>query len=213
MGEATKFKTALAIFLLWLFNGTAIVGILLGEQEWFMSKTPLNMLMILLLVLFVFPVSSIKKAFLFLFIVIVSIIAEWLGVNYGLIFGDYSYGHNLGPKIGGVPYLIGVNWAVLTFATAVIASSWFQNYWLKTLTGALLMLFLDFFLETSAPVFDFWYWEIGHAPLGNFIGWFALAFIFHAIVQKVPLKGNEAFSLHLYASQLVFFMVFFFYHL
>lgn len=212
MGEATRFKTAFAIFLLWLFNGSAIVGILLGEKEWFMSKTPLNMLLILLLVVFVFPVNSFKKTFLFLFIVVVSIIAEWLGVNYGLIFGDYSYGHNLGPKIGGVPYLIGVNWAVLTFATAIIASSWFQNFWLKTLSGALLMLFLDFFLETSAPVFDFWYWDIGHAPLENFIGWFSLALIFHALVQKVSLKGNETFSMHLYVSQLVFFMVFYFHH-
>jgi len=212
MDERTKFLTYFSIFLLWLFNISAILGILSGQQDWFMSKTPLNMLLILSLVVFVYPLNSIVKVSVFMGIVVTSIFAEWLGINYGLIFGDYSYGNNFGAKIAGVPYLIGINWAVLTFATAAISASWFRNYWLKTFCGTFLMLVLDFFMETSAPVFDFWYWDIGHPPLQNFIGWFALAFVFHAIAQKLRINGNENFSLHLYASQITFFMIFYFYN-
>ncbi|MGB5428269.1 carotenoid biosynthesis protein, partial [Eudoraea sp.] len=105
MDERTKFLTYFAAFLLWLFNISAILGILSGQQDWFISKTPLNMLLILSLVVFVYPLNSIVKVLVFLGIVVTSIFAEWLGVNYGLIFGDYRYGNNFGAKIAGVPYL------------------------------------------------------------------------------------------------------------
>ena len=35
-------------------------------------------------------------------------ISEILGVNYGLIFGDYIYLDNLGYKVFGVPVIIGL---------------------------------------------------------------------------------------------------------
>ena len=210
MSEPGKFLNYFSVFLLWLFNLSAIAGIYVGEQDWFMSKTPLNMLLILGLTILVFPVNTWKKGLLFLAIGLASIFAEWLGVNYGLIFGDYVYGTNFGPKLDGVPYLIGVNWAFLTFATAAIASKWLKGLWVRVLTGALLMVILDFFLEESAPRFDFWYWDLGFPPLQNFLGWFVLAFIFHMIYQRLKVKGNPLFSHHLYISQLLFFVFFYF---
>jgi len=210
MNEPRKFLSYFSVFLLWLFNLSAITGIYIGNQDWFMSKTPLNMLLILGLTILVFPVDSWKKGLLFLGIGIASIFSEWLGVNYGLIFGEYEYGKNFGPKIDGVPYLIGVNWAFLTFATAAIATKWLQNFWARIGFGAALMVVLDFFLEESAPRFDFWYWDQGYPPLQNFLGWFVLAFLFHMLFQGMKLKGNSLFSHHLYVSQLIFFVFFFF---
>lgn len=210
MTEQRKFLNYFSVFLLWLFSLSAIVGIYAGQQDWFMSKTPLNMLLILGLTILVFPLNSWKKGLLFLSIGLLSIFAEWLGVNYGLIFGEYEYGANFGPKIGGVPYLIGVNWAFLTFATGAMTSSWFKTFWARVVSGASLMVILDYFLEESAPRFDFWYWDLGYPPLQNFIGWFVLAFIFHAMFQRLKIKGNTLFSHHLYALQLLFFIFFFF---
>ena len=174
-----------------------------------MTKTPATMLLILGLLFVAFPINSVGKIALFSTIVVVSIFAEWLGVNYGLIFGDYHYGENLGPKIGGVPFLIGTNWAVLTFVSGQISGRWFNNKLLAALSGAGLMLFLDFFMESSAPVFDFWYWHIGYPPLQNYIGWFLLALMFHLLFQKLKIQGSTFFSYHLYASQLAFFLVFY----
>ena len=209
MNEPRKFLSYFSVFLLWLFNVSAIAGIYVGNQDWFMSKTPLNMLLILGLMIVVFPVDNWKKGLLFLGIGIASVFAEWLGVNYGLIFGEYEYGRNFGPKIDGVPYLIGVNWAFLTFATGAIATKWLRNFWARIGLGAFLMVLLDFFLEESAPRFDFWYWDQGYPPLQNFLGWFVLALLFHILFQRMKLKGNTLFSHHLYASQLVFFIFFF----
>ena len=204
-----KFLKYLSVFLLWLFNISAIIGVLGGNLDWFMTKTPATMLLILGLLFVVFPINSTPKIALFSIIVVTSIFAEWLGVNYGLIFGDYYSGKNLGVKIGGVPLLIGTNWAVLTFVSGQIGSRWFKNKLVAALSGAGLMLILDFFMESSAPVFDFWYWDLGYPPLQNYIGWFLLAFIFHLLFQTLKIKGSTFFSYHLYASQLAFFLVFY----
>lgn len=206
-----KFITALSIFIIWLFTISAITGVSIGQQEWFMSKTPLNLLLILSLLILAFPLKETRVILLFLFISVSSIFAEWLGVNYGLIFGDYTYGNNFGPKIGGVPYLIGINWAFLTLITAAMASSWFSNFGLRVLAGAALMVLLDVFLEYSAPRFDFWYWEQGSPPIQNYLGWFALSAGYQMIYQKLKITGNVALSYNIYASQLLFFVYFFFF--
>ena len=50
-------------------------------------------------------------------IFLIGMIAEILGVNFGIIFGEYEYLDNLGIKIFGVPIIIGVQWILLTFIT------------------------------------------------------------------------------------------------
>ena len=55
-------------------------------------------------------------------------IAETIGVNFGILFGDYEYGENLGFKIFGVPFLIGINWIVLTFITGSLSSLIFKKF-------------------------------------------------------------------------------------
>lgn len=55
------------------------------------------------------------------------IFVEFLGVNYGLLFGEYSYGSNLGPKVFGVPFLIGMNWVILTTISGSISNFIFKE--------------------------------------------------------------------------------------
>ena len=211
MKTNSKAITYQSIFVIWLFTISAISGVSIGQLDWFMSKTPLNLLLILAILILTFPIREPKVIALFLFIGVTSIFAEWLGVNYGLIFGEYTYGSNFGPQIGGVPYLIGINWAYLSLITAAMTSYWFQNIWIRVLTGAGLMVILDVFLEFSAPRFDFWYWKDGSPPLQNYIGWFALSFFYQLIYQKLKIKGNSTISHNIYASQLLFFAYFFFF--
>jgi len=136
-------------------------------------------------------------------------LAEWIGVHYGILFGTYSYGANLGAKIDGVPLLIGINWALLTFITARIAQYLSKNNILQILLGATLMLLLDYFMEHSAPRFDFWEFKDGLAPLKNYITWFLVAVLFHTLVKWIKITGDLRFSMHLYAAQLLFFVYFF----
>ncbi|WP_431158474.1 carotenoid biosynthesis protein [Winogradskyella poriferorum] len=207
-----KFIKYFSIFLIWLFSISGISGILSPEySEWFLSMTPFNLLLTFLIIL-----ANIQE-FKWQLIIAIAIpfflgfITEALGVNYGLIFGDYAYGENLGYKILGVPLMICVNWALLTMATADIASLLSKNKILTALLGAALMTGLDFIIEVSAPRFDFWEFENGCVPLQNYIGWLTTAFIAHLGYQSFKIKTNTTISIHVYISIVVFFTIFLFY--
>ncbi len=204
-------KTHFGVFIIWLFHISAIIGVTLGYFDWFISKTPLNLLVTATVLFLFFPITS-KKFFLsFIFFAAVGIFAEWLGVKYGFIFGDYVYGENLGYKIDDVPWLIGVNWAILIFITAKLAEEWVEAQWLRPVIGSLLMLVLDFFMEGVAPIFDFWTFKEGFAPLQNYIGWFCVAMVLQIVYLLLKLNGSFKISVHLYFCQLVFFMYFYLY--
>lgn len=82
-------------------------------------------------------------------------IVELIGVNTGLLFGTYQYGENLGIKVFGVPFLIGINWGVITFLTANIANRFIKNKWLVILCGSILMVALDFLSNLPRPSLTF----------------------------------------------------------
>lgn len=201
----------IAIGILWLFHSSGIIGISLGYQDWFASRTALNLLIMFLVLIIFFPLNSIKKWAIFLLFGSLGIFAEFLGVTFGLFFGEYAYGNNFGPKIFGVPILIGVNWALLTFICGAVANKLSENIFLKSLLGTFMMLFLDLFMEKVAPIFDFWEFSEGYAPVDNYIAWGIISFVFHLIFHLAKIKGQFLISIHLYLVQLVFFAYFYVY--
>ncbi|GAA4275187.1 hypothetical protein GCM10022258_44830 [Aquimarina gracilis] len=138
----------------------------------------------------------------------IGMITEYLGVNYGLIFGEYKYGANLGYKLFGVPLMIGVNWAILTYCTAAMARAINNNIVISSILGAVGMVFLDVIMEVSAPRFDFWEFENGVVPLKNYFGWFCTALVGHLLLQKSIKVFRFRISLHIFIAILVFFSVF-----
>jgi putative membrane protein len=209
INQMSKNRGNISIFIVWLFHLTAILGVTIGYEDWFISKTPINLFLIFLLLLWSFPEKSLRLGIAIGIFFIGGMLFEWLGVHYGLFFGNYVYGNNLGPKLSGVPWFIGLNWAVLTIASACIASSLFENKIARVFFGAGLMVFLDLFLEESAPIFDFWIFENGLVPLKNYIGWFGISLMFNFIYQSFNLKGDSKFSYHIFIAQLVFFVYFY----
>lgn len=207
-----KKYTYIAIGVLWLFHLSGIIGISLGFEEWFASRTALNLFIMFLVLIFFYPLDHIKKWILFLLFGGLGILAEYLGVTFGLFFGEYAYGNNFGPKILEVPLLIGVNWALLTFICGSVANKLSNNIFLKSLLGTFMMLFLDLFMEKVAPIFDFWEFSGGYAPIDNYIAWGSISFLFHLIFHLAKIKGQFLISLHLYLVQLVFFAYFYVYY-
>ncbi|MEB8347360.1 carotenoid biosynthesis protein [Flavobacteriaceae bacterium KMM 6898] len=202
-------KITVAIGVVWLFHIAALIGISIGYQAWFVSKTTLNLSISLLLFFWVYPMDTVKKYLAFVLFFVGGMFAEWLGVTYGVLFGTYSYGSNFGPKLDGVPYMIGIYWGILTFISGTLATLVTTNAPLKILLGAILMVLLDIFMEQSAANFNFWTFEGGMAPFENYTTWFSIALLFQIILHFLRQEGNTKFSLHLYSAQLVFFGYFF----
>ena len=203
-------KTTLAIGTIWLFQISAIVGMTLGFSDWFLPKTPINLSIIALCLLWLFPIAGRKTFITAISLFSIGMTVEALGIRNDWIFGPYYYGDNLGPKILGVPLLIGVNWMMLTFVTAAVASKLVRSVWSKILLGSTLMVLLDLLIEHSAYGFNFWFFEGNTVPFRNYIAWLIIGMFLHTIYQFLALKGDAKISAHIYLSQLVFFGYFFF---
>ena len=195
----------ISISVLWLFHLSAAIGIASGYGEWFIDLTPLNLSMCLgLLVLN----TSLRFYPALLFPLTVGMISEWMGVQWGWIYGHYSYGNTLGWKIYDVPIMIGVNWALLVYATYTVARFLDCPRWMRWALGAALMVFLDVFMELQAPDLDYWQFDSGIVPLQNYIGWFGVGFLAHAGFDYLCKDESPClpFGRHLYALFLLFFL-------
>ncbi|GLR17855.1 hypothetical protein GCM10007940_24700 [Portibacter lacus] len=182
----------------------------MGYEEWFISLTPVNLAVSLFVILWVEE----WKAERLLPLVIpfsIGMIAEILGVNYGFFFGDYTYGENLGPKVLGVPWFIGINWAILTYCSANISRRITKNLTLSSIIAAAIMVTFDVLIELVAPRFDFWEFKNGIIPLRNYISWFAFGFLANFLFQKFNPKGNGVLATNILLAFTLFFLVFVFF--
>lgn len=204
---ATAHKTQLSVFIVWLFILSALIGMALGFDAWFIEKTPLNLLIGAGLLVWNFPIDDRRKIAFGLFAFAVGMVVEIIGVRTGALFGTYYYGSNLGPKFMEVPYLIGVYWSVLSFICAAIGKRIAPNLFVAALLGAAFMVGLDGFMEQLAVRFDFWHFEGGLAPFQNYVTWYVVAFGLQYILLRTSEVKEFWFSLNLYASQVVFFAV------
>lgn len=203
-----RYKLEISISTVWLFHISAIIGIFSGYQDWFLPLTPLNLLVCLGLILWNLPNVNLRDLSLLFIPFCLGMIAEILGVNYGLIFGSYEYGANLGWKVLGVPLTIGMNWTILVFITASIANKWTKNLFLGAAMASGMMVLLDMIIEAVAPEFDFWEFDGGEVPLQNYIGWFAVAFVAQLIHLKFFKKHQLRLSIGIFWAFAVFFGIF-----
>lgn len=200
-----KPTSIISIGIIWLFHICGMIGISYGNKEFFLAFTPIN-LFISFVLLFINQVqlekSELNAALIIFFI---GMISEILGVNYGLIFGDYVYLDNLGFKVLGVPVLIGVNWIILTFITGSMSSYIIKNKHIAAITGAILMILLDLIIEPVAPLLGFWIFDLPTVPLQNYIGWFVIGlttqYIYHFNIER----KEYSFSINLLLVNAVFF--------
>ncbi|EAS19326.1 conserved hypothetical transmembrane protein [Flavobacteria bacterium BBFL7] len=195
-------RKALIIFL-WILHLSALIGLALDYKDFFLTKSPFTLLYLAIVLWICFPIQSLKKIGLFIICFTVGMLTEWIGVHTGSLFGDYYYGENLGPKLDGIPYLIGVNWAILAFISHAIAQNFIKNVTVKTFTAAGLMVILDFFLEQICDYAGYWHFN-GGAGWWNYVCWFLIAAVLHTVLAFFKLQGDRNSSLHLYAAQLIF---------
>jgi len=134
-------------------------------------------------------------------------VAEWVGVHKGWLFGTYTYGVNLGPKISGVPFIIGINWVMVTLVCGATAVSIFKKSWWGVLVAALLMVGLDYFMEPVAMENNYWSWDKGIIPLFNFVSWFIVALIAQVIYRGIAQAKANNTSWTLFVLLFVFFVV------
>ncbi len=196
-------------YLLWIFQISGMIGITIGFDQWFLSKTPMTLILMASLIVWQGDFRQQRAQLVVAICFFVGMTVEWIGVRYGWLFGAYHYGENLGWKIGGVPLLIGINWAVLSLCSARIASKLStRSIHVVSAAGSALMIILDYFMEYCAHAFDFWHFSHDIAPLRNYIAWFVIGYGLQYMIHRYRVYIPYRLSVHIYLSLLVFFAYF-----
>lgn len=199
-----------AIGILTILYSVGILGVCLPLHPDFMLLTPFNLLCSVFIMLWFHPTWN-TNTWLYIGICYTTgFLAELIGVQTGLLFGDYQYGDVLGPKIWGTPLMIGVNWVLLTFAAAAWAT-WILpasvHPILKACIAALAMIMLDFLIEPDAMKYGMWFWENNTIPIQNYLGWFYVAFPLQLLYVYRVKGAQNIVGVALFILQILFFII------
>jgi len=193
--------------ILCVFYLVGIIGFIY-KPKIFQAFTPM-FLLLNFLVLLIFQTHTPSKFIRFCIVIfVIGFAVELLGVATGKIFGYYHYGTGLGPAIKGIPFLIGLNWLILTYCAGQMTVKAIpqKNIFIKSFLGAIFMLLMDIFIEQVAGRLNMWYWDDGEIPPQNYLAWLFIAFFCNLIYHIVELKARNKLAQTVFILQLVFFI-------
>lgn len=201
-------KKNISIFIIWLVHISGLLGMVFYDLDFFAGYTSINLFLMSIILFANIKLNNKNQIFSLLLIFLIGMFSEFIGVNYGLIFGEYIYGNNLGFKLFGVPFLIGLNWVLLTVICANIASILIKNNSIIQMIflGTILMLLMDFVMEPIAPKLDLWKFKNLVVPTSNYIGWLIISILTQTI-YNIQFKVKEVkLSFNLYTAIFTFFV-------
>ncbi|MGC4066308.1 MAG: carotenoid biosynthesis protein [Polyangiaceae bacterium] len=115
---------------------------------------------------------------------LIGFFVEVLGVATGAVFGAYEYTARLGPSSLGVPWVIGLNWAMLIHAIHAGVGRLGLPTMAKSAVGASAMTLFDWIMEPAAIALGYWRWSSPTVPMRNYAAWWVLSLALFAFVEK-----------------------------
>ena len=201
-----KEKIIIAVLAIWHLVG--IIGFHSDFFYLFSILTPLNM-MLSFWVLYVTSKKSEKLKAILLLTYFIGLAVEVIGINTGIPFGTYVYLEGLGPKIMDTPWVMGLNWVVVSWA-AVQSASYLstQSKFYKWAISIVIMLIIDLVMEPVAPDLRMWIFAGSGPGLMNYLGWgLTSAAIQILLVREVDNHKNHT-ALAIILLQIIFFSSF-----
>lgn len=191
-----------------IFYLVGLLGFLLPfSKNIFIAITPFALLLSTYLAAIYHEDYTRKSVLIFLLIFTLGYFIEVIGVNTGLIFGQYAYGKGLGIKLLNTPLMIGVNWLFLTYTSISIVQKLKLKQGYTILLAPLLMVLYDIILEQLAPVMDMWSWQGAVVPLRNYVAWYLFAVVFVAIFRIFRIDTRNPLAGILFYCQFLFFVL------
>jgi putative membrane protein len=148
-----------------------------------------------------------RLALFFVLTVVISFIAEELGVRTGLLFGHYHYSDMLGAKLSNVPVLIPLGWFMMIYPSWVVGQALLRGIDLRGPLGALTLALLsalamtgwDMVMDPPMAAHHNWIWEDGGpyfgVPLRNYFGWVLNTFVIYLAfdgIDRLTAKRDAA---------------------
>jgi len=195
----------LLIGVLLVFYGVGTVGVLSPYRELFVRLSCANLILTAALLGLAAKGPKLKLALAFGCVAVVGFATEALGVATGRIFGVYQYSGRMGPRLLGVPLVIGLNWAVLVHAVQAWLGPRLATPLAVAAVGATAMTAFDWVMEPAAVALGFWSWENQTIPLQNYAAWWGLSFLLLFVVERLRIRPDNRLAPWVLAVMLVFF--------
>ena len=172
-----------------------------ASRSWFVYLAPGALIFTACMMLYNDIISENRKLAFWCFITFCfTFIIEAIGVSTGMIFGPYTYGTVLGPKIAGAPPVIALTWVTVILGSLAIARQLSSSKLLITVIAAILCTAFDFILEPVAVHLGYWKWN-GAIPLQNYAAWGITALICSAWFQFLQCKAEQKIIGIIFAMQ------------
>ncbi|MBN9619050.1 MAG: carotenoid biosynthesis protein, partial [Actinobacteria bacterium] len=131
---------------------------------------------------------------------------EVLGVHTGFPFGAYAYSDVLGPRLFGVPPVVGLAWTMLAWPAGLAARRLVRGRVARVLVGAWALAVADLFLDPQLVATGAWTWRfpsphlpgVPDVPLTNYAGWLLVALVLSAVVQAIAGEGSDVVPVAVY---------------
>ncbi|MCX8011395.1 MAG: carotenoid biosynthesis protein [Ignavibacteria bacterium] len=198
-------------FILYIISCVGFVGYLFQETRQIMlTLTPLALLIINLVILISF-LGDIKLLFWSIIVFLFTFIFEVIGVRTKLIFGDLMYGKILGFKLLDIPLIVAFNWTLIIISTLKIARFITKDNFGSAIIASIIVVILDFFLESASIKLGYWSWKDGVIPFHNYFVWFLYSLLISLMLNKLKVRIEPAITVHFFVLQLIFLITFSFY--
>lgn len=231
MNYQSRQKVATIISL--AFHISGLIAMVVFRSALFIRLTPLNLLVSAALICWTQEKINASFVFFVLFSYIAGFGAEYIGVNTGYLFGDYTYSDLLGKKWQHVPLIIGLQWTITIYCIG-ISMSMLHDYinkqrlaqtleppeqkaadkkWraLKFLSmiidGALLAVLFDWVIEPAAVKLGYWQWSGGEVPVTNYYSWAGTSLPVMMAFYFLSFKKQNQFAVNLLLIQFMFFLL------
>jgi len=125
---------------------------------------------------------------------------EVLGTRTGLPFGDYTYASSLGPKVAGVPVIIPLAWAMMSYPALLAGRRLVTGPLLTPVVAALALASWDLFLDPQMVGEHHWTWNldgspvligIPNVPVQNFVAWLLVSLVLMLVLDRLPRRRND----------------------
>jgi len=217
-------KITWAVTIAIIFHAVGLIGILWIDPKGFADMTPLNLLLSVALVFWTQEKINIPFISFLAISFCTGLLTEYLGVNYQLLFGHYRYETALGSKIGGVPWVIGLNWFMVMYCCGITVQTMLNMVWNKLrnkelserdnvgflsiiIDGALLAMLFDWLMEPVAIRLGYWTWLTSEGiPAKNYWDWFFVSVFLMVFFRLLKFPKKNQFALHLLLIQVLFFI-------
>ena len=120
------------------------------------------------------------------------------------LFGEFSFGFGLGPRMGETPVLSGLLWLVPVLFSFSWTAKLTANIYLRSAIGAVLVTVPTIFFSYNAPLLDFMHWGDMRPPASSFLTWFLTGFFMHFAGHQMQAKMENPLAIMLYAAWLLF---------